>query len=271
MRGRHPFLCLAAFLAVHAHPGLAARAQEPARSPALRQEHFVLEMDAPEPAAKDPAPDGRQAAASVVGLASWRRRALADGFLLECECRFLRSGEDSGEQRVLHVEQLTLSGPRLVWREWGAGSGRSLLAEWSQEGRALRTVEWSRDETPRETLSASQGAVMPLYLVELARCGQAVSGRYVRFDPLSRSLEPVDLRTSYRRSDEGEVVRTVDLARADGTLAGRFEFRGAELSAFQWQEGGLRARRVSAEEYARRLVAPGMLAPGRLRSPQPAQ
>ena len=68
--------------------------------------------------------------------------------------------------------------------------------EWSREGRGLRTVEWSRDETPRETLWAGEGAVMPLYLVELARSGQAASGRYLfshpelnRYERMKRNWE----------------------------------------------------------------------------------
>src|SRR5204862_117518 len=46
-------------------------------------------------------------------------------------------------------------------------------------------------------------------------------------------------------------VRTVELRRTDGTLAGRYRFEGTRLAGFQWQEGGLAARRVESEEFER--------------------
>ena len=178
---------------------------------------------------------------------------------------FERSARDLPCQRVLHVEELCDSTARLVWREMGAGSGRSLLAEWEPGGAALRTVEWDRNETLREQIDARDGAVMPLYLIEMLREGRATTGRYPVFDPLSRSLADVEVFTSYgddptassRSASEGAApdraaparLRTVELLRADGSLFGRYCFRGAELVAFQWQDGGPWARRAGAADY----------------------
>ena len=55
--------------------------------------------------------------------------------------------------------------------------------------------------------------------------------------------------------DAGEgAARTVELLRRDGTLAGRYVFRGTELVAFQLQAEGPLARRVSHATYARLLA-----------------
>jgi hypothetical protein len=210
----------------------------------LRVERFVL-------AEAGASPD------RASGCVEWRRLAHADGFQVECEILFERSGRDLACQRVLHVEELCDSTARLVWREMGAGSGRSLTAEWEPEGSALRTVEWDRNDTVRETIDARDGAVMPLYLIEMLRHGRVTSGRYPVFDPLSRSLAEVEVLTSYG-DEHAELpsagvhagnLRSVELLRADGSLFGRYCFRGADLVAFQWQEGGPWARRVNATEF----------------------
>jgi hypothetical protein len=210
----------------------------------------------------------------LLGAVEWRRLAHADGFQIECEILFARAASDLAGQRVLHVEDLCEGNARLVWREMGAGLGRSLLAEWTSGGVALRTIEWDKHETLREEISTSDGAVMPLYLIEMLREGRATSGRYRLFEPLSRTLSEVELFTSYgdatdesgsaapsecpARSDASSRreparassrLRTVELLRADGSLCGRYRFRGAELIAFQWQDGGPWARRASAAEY----------------------
>jgi hypothetical protein len=224
----------------------------PRGDPDLRLEHFVLELRE-----AGSASNGR--AVREVGLVCLRRRAIEGGTQLECECLFRRDGPQSqdggGDEHVLHVEQLSSAGTRLDWREWGPGRARSFTAEWTADGRALRTVESCRGGTPRETLSASEGAVMPLYLLDLARYGRATSGRYKRLDPLARNLEAVELCTSYK-GEAGPGRRTVEIVRDDGTLAGRFEFHGTDLETFQWQEGDLVARRVSVEEYAARSAPP---------------
>jgi len=224
----------------------------------VRQEYFVLEIRPPELPATDlrlkPPPSARE-----VGLACLRRRALGSGegggIQLECECLFLRDAGDGEPEHLLHVERLSGDGPRLVWREWGPGRARCLTAEWTADGRGLRMVESCRGGIPRETRAAGDGAVMPLYLLELAREASATSGRYRRIDPLSREIESVDLEISPPSAGAAD-VREVVLRREDKSLAGRYEFRGAELLSFQWQEGDLFARRVTAEEYAERRPRP---------------
>jgi hypothetical protein len=176
------------------------------------------------------------------------------GMQLECDCLFRRDGDGVEPEHVLHVERLSSDGPRLVWREWGPARARSLTAEWTRDGKGLRMVESCRGGMPRETLSAGDGAVMPLYLLELARGGGVTSGKYRRLDPLSRELETIELSTSYR-AEPGGSVRVVELTREDASLAGRFEFRGADLVSFQWQEGDLFARRITAQQYAEKSAS----------------
>jgi len=219
-------------------------------SPDVRLEHFVLEL-------RDSSGGEPVASVREVGLVCLRRRKIhaekggREGMQLESECLFLRETEKGDAERVLHVERLSSEGSRLVWREWGPGRARSLTAEWTPDGQGLRMVESSRGGMPRETLSAGDGAMLPLYLLELARTGQATAGRYRRLDPLSREIEAVDLATTYREV-EGVQRRIVELHREDRSLAGHFEFLGTELLAFQWQEGDLVARRVSEAEYEQR-------------------
>lgn len=243
----------------------------------LRVERFVLWR-------RTGGPTSRPA---VAGFVEWRKRETGSGPQMECDARFLRGGEDATNsadvERVLHVERLTDYGPGCVWREIGPGTGRSVQAEWSADGRALDLAEWSAAGKRRGTLVAAGGASMPLYLVELLRQGGLASGRIVRFDPLARTLEPLEVRTVWLEeggplaepehlsegdSDRGEAttpdavggasptgprtaVRTVELVRADGSLAGRYRFRGHDLVGFQWQESDLVARAVSPDEYAR--------------------
>jgi hypothetical protein len=244
----------------------------------VRLERFVLE--------RTPAGAARPV---VEGFVEWQRRDLANGIQLECDMCFLCTSATKGGtrelQRVLHVERLTENGPRLVWRELGPGTGRSLLAEWTPEQAGLRVTEWSRPETKRETLFVQAGAVLPLYLAELLRHGRLAAGELHVLDPLQRKLETVTVTTIYPieppsgppsdptgepsrgpnsdlgggpnhgRNDAPRGRRTVELRRADGTLAARYGFVGAELLSFQWQDGGLAARRVEADEFERLRTA----------------
>ena len=253
-------LCVCLCAAGRGAPG-AAPGSLPAGSAPFgegRVEHFVLERtDA----------DGRE---RVVGWVEWRRTELAHGRQLQCEVRF------ADGERVLHVERLTPADARLVWREIGERSGRSLFAEWMRDGHGLRMLEWGRDGARRGQIGAEGTVVMPLYLIELARGGAATQGRFATFDPLGRRLEPLVLRTSYElgraraasaRRDAGAEareddlpgsgdgaapfapLRTVELVHADGTSAGSYAFEGTELIAFSWQAGGARARRIPAGEW----------------------
>ena len=223
--------------------GLASLVSTHEASPAtsgLRLEHFVLERRTAE----------TSAAPVEVGLVCLRRREADGGRQLESECLFYRRGGDTGEdEHVLEVERDAGPGPALVWREWGGTRSRCLTAERSADGSGLLLVETSRGSVPRATIEAPPGVLYPLELLELAREGRIQPGRCLRFDPLSRSLETIEVRTT-----SGD-LRRVEFLREDGSSAGRFEFRGNELVEFQWQEGDLHARRVEAELYALRLEA----------------
>lgn len=202
---------------------------------------FALELADPEAPGAPP---------RTIGCASWTRREDGLGLQLEWSVRFF-AGEGEPERRVFHVERLTREGARLVWREQGDGAGRCLVAEWTDDGGGLRTIDWSGRELRRDVLDAGAGAVMPLYLIELAREGRAGTGTHLRFEPLARAVEPVSLATAFEPEigeDVAHAARTVELVRADGTLAGRWRFRGTRLEAFAWQEQGIAGRRVEGAE-----------------------
>lgn len=216
-----------------------------------------------------------QVSTEVAGFVEWRRRQGESGPQLECDTRFfvgpLQADGKRAVQRVVHIECLTEHGPKVVWREIGPGSGRSIQAEWSSDGGALDITEWSPAGKRRGTLIASGGASMPLYLAELLRHGRLTAGNVVAFDPLARTLEPLEVRTVWLDGSsaldevpapagpdvEGAVshsLRTVELLRADGTVNARYRFSGLALLGFQWQDGPLCARAVSEDEFER-LVA----------------
>ncbi|MFN0242044.1 MAG: hypothetical protein ACKVWV_04060 [Planctomycetota bacterium] len=194
------------------------------------------------------------AAGPCLGIVEWRHRVLADGMQLECETTFFDPGLTTARPRaepaarVLHVERLTELGPRLIWRELTDGPGRCLRAEWSRDGTGLVTRDFGLHDSSEEVLSTASGAVMPLYLLELARTGRVTTGVFLRFDPLVAALDPIEICTRY----ESAALRVVEQWRPDGTLAGRFVFRGIELTAFQCQDGDVWARRITAGEYEQR-------------------
>ncbi len=236
----------------------------------IRIERFVLESHTTD--------EYGRARTTLEGFVEWRRRDDKDGPQLELDARFLHGPQAARDvQRVLEVECLTDHGPRCQWREVGPGTGRSVQAEWTSDGGALDIVEWSAAGKKRGTLVASGGASMPLYLAELLREGRITAGRVTEFDPLARTLEPLQVRTVWlvgadplvaeaastgalRTTDAPLVTetpkeeRTVELLRPDGTLAARYRFAGLSLVGFQWQEGRLSARTVGAEEFERLLT-----------------
>jgi hypothetical protein len=281
----------------------------------LRIERFVLERRSTD--------ENGRTRTDVAGFVEWRRRDDAAGPQLELDARFLRGPVGVADlQRVLQVECLTERGPRCVWREVGPGSGRSVQAEWSEDGGALDIVEWSAAGKKRGTLVASGGVSMPLYLAELVRAGRITAGPVTQFDPLARTLEPLMVRTVWLEdvddadvdshvdpaaphvdraaphedpaapqnesaasaragsgpspaaeaiptpdahgqhgSNAGDAApapvrqqRTVELLRADGTLAARYRFAGLDLVSFQWQEGRMSARAIDAEQFDRLLA-----------------
>jgi hypothetical protein len=90
------------------------------------------------------------------------------------------------------------------------------------------------------------------------RTARATQGSFSLLNPLSGRLERVTLTTTYGFDGEPQPTgpsesapaarRRAELRRDDGTLAGRYDFAGAELVAFQWHEGGVRARRANEGE-----------------------
>lgn len=218
-------------------------------------EHFLIEWvgNTPHPSQGYRGIKGLELALreGQLGLVEFHRRRVAGGWQLEQEVNF-----PFDQVRLMAVECLSARSPRLVWREICASGGRTIFAEWTAESERLKVVEWGVDGSLRESLSTSRGAVMPQYLLELARTGQIVGGRFEVFDPLRGELDEWTLELAYLRVDGDQSAnpaayrRRLEFRRRDGSLAGRYLFEGGRLESFQWQEGQVRARRISAELFA---------------------
>jgi hypothetical protein len=233
---------LAAAMSAVSQESPGASAATPATA-LVREELFALELEAPRVAGKDAEP------AQVVGVAALRRSAASGGETIEWDLRFFE-----GDTRVHHVEHLGAAGARLVWREWRPGQGRTLVADVEPTGISL--VEWGREEGLRTRVEAPEGMLLPLTLLERARRGELVGERASCFDPLSRSVERLEIAIeSAGPSGEDSQERRISTSRADGTSAGSYVFRGEELIEVRWQKGGLRARRIERENYESRLRA----------------
>jgi hypothetical protein len=204
-----------------------------------RTEHFVLE-DA----------DG-----ATSGFAVWRRRESERGVQLERELVFRIEGEPGPDPALFHVECLERAGSRLVLRETGA-PGRALLAELvaTHGAPSLRAWEWGPCAARQEVLALDVTAALPLYLAELVRNGRFSAGRVGLFDPGERAVVEITVETAY--ATDGAGARTTTWRRADGTLVLELEHRGRDLLAFRLQDGGPRARLISAETYARLRGSP---------------
>lgn len=206
--------------------------------PALRSEWFVLEeADAGGP--------------RVSGVVRLVRRARPGATQLESDTTFAREDRANGSVRVLAVEELTPDRASLSWRQIAAGSGRSLRAEWHAGGDGLDVTEWGNGPRWREELASDEGALLPHYLLELLRQGRMATGRVPCFDPLTRSIELLEVATWYEGHSgaTGSAVRTVELRRVDRTLFARYRFAGTRLTGFELQEGGPTARAVEEAEY----------------------
>jgi hypothetical protein len=224
-------------------------------------EFFVIEWagESPHPATGYKGVQGLRDAVHQghLGLAKFHRRQVAGGWQLEQEVIF-----PFDEIRLMAVECLSAKSPRLVWRELSGGLGRTLFAEWTAENERLRVLEWASDGALREYISTSRGAVMPQYLLELARHGKITAGVFEVFDPLRGGLDRWELETSYLRQeqdeDQGEhdpnahtYRRQLKFYRSDGTLAGSYLLEGERLVSFQWQNGQVRAKRISADAFGK--------------------
>lgn len=216
-------------------------------------EHFLLEWrgETPHPARGYQGLEALELAArrGSLGLVEYRRHRTETSWQLEQEVGFPFEGI-----RLLAVEDLDPANPRLVWRELSTGAGRTVFAEWTAGSEELRAKEWGVGESLRGQNSTRRGAVMPLYLLELARTSRVTTGRFEVFDPLARDLQTWTVNTAYRRADGARdpraLRREVEFIRSDGSLAGRYVFRGSRLIGFCWQEGAVRAKPISAREYA---------------------
>jgi hypothetical protein len=237
-------------------------------------EHFALELV---PSASDAlgalgALEAPWVGAEEVGLAVLRQRREGCSAVLEWELRFAVPGEL--DTRVHHVEVEDGAQRKLVWREYRPGAGRTLfleeLADDLTGGAELRTVEWGGRDGLREEVAEPEGGLFPLELLERARAGRLAADEVALFEPLEGRFEPVEIQTrdvaarpaafawsagagpAGPSSAAPVLARTLELRRRDGSLAGAYRFAGSELVAFQWQAGGARGRRISAEEWLRR-------------------
>jgi hypothetical protein len=180
----------------------------------------------------------------VLGLVEWREREVDGGQVLERDVMFA-----GASLLIRHVERLTEETTRLVWREAGPGVGRSQIVE--PEGGRLRIVDWLRSGVERSSLEIEHPARFPLALLESFREGERMPTVAERYWPLTRSVERLSIATRYLAGAMAPGRRLIELTREDGSLAGRFLFDGDALEAFQWQEGGPWARRVSEARHAR--------------------
>lgn len=153
--------------------------------------------------------------------------------------------------RVVHVEQLDPDGPRLVWREMRSHSGRTVRAEWGQEGGELAMMEWSGVQQERRLEQPDSGAMLPLYLRERVREGAFLQGAFEVFDPLAGQVETRIAKTEFMDlaplADRS--IRSVRWIREDGSLAEESWFFGEELIAFRFAEGGPMAVRVDRKRF----------------------
>lgn len=216
---------------------------EPA-SAASRVEAFLLER----PTAEGPEP------VAVVIL----RRLEGEGrVLLEQDVTFRAGGVT-----ILHDEVHEEDGWRFVRRELrGPRSlGRSISGEPDGDG-GLRLLRWGASVPVHEVWPAPAPR-LPLELLESWRSGRGPAERVALYDPLAEAVIPIDVRSvpgdpranlEDARSQDAS-SRTVELRRADGSLAARHVLRGSDLVAFQWQEGERWARPIEPAE-ALRLAA----------------
>jgi hypothetical protein len=230
----------------------------PAAAPAQRVEAFVLEQVDPLAAvdlwtllgAPPRTPYGEAATPpEELGFLQWRRSEDGPVRTLEWDLLFNES-----ETRLLEVERRDAAGESLVWREMQPRSGRTLCADRIDEGATLRLREWGgRDGRQVRLVDCAGGRFRLGLLEELRESAQPPPAASV-FDPLARRFEHLAVSVETGAADGPWAgARLVRLTREDGSSAGTFLVREGAVVGFQWQAGGLRARRIELDEYRLRL------------------
>jgi hypothetical protein len=166
----------------------------------------------------------------------------AGGLRVELELQYLAEG-----LRVIHGERALRGEQRLVFREVGERSGRTLFLQGTPdsgyEGYELGGPTLVRHAFP-------PGGELPLLLIDSARRGLPPPAEGRVLDPLGARFEPV--RLSFRGGAPGipsDEERTLEARRSDGSLCWRVGFRGNSCTEWRWHEGGPVARAISREEY----------------------
>ena len=190
--------------------------------------------------------DDKSKAAEPLGLVRLLRLPQDDGSIrLESETLFFDVAT-----RVAHVERLALASLDLVWRELGRDHGRTVHVSWDRDAEGLRLTDAAGGAVRRRVVRAAEGALMPLFLLEKQRAGALSDGVFRRLDPNAGTVETLTHR-AWPAPPAGPFGRLHAWEREDGSLAGRYLFRGSRLLAFQLQEGGPVARAVPRAEYDR--------------------
>jgi hypothetical protein len=178
-----------------------------------------------------------------LGFASLHRTDSPEGTLLEWQISFPADGLN-----IFHAESCDQLGRRWGWRESRPRHSRSVTAE--DKGTSVGVTEWGRPSVFRTALPTGDASTFPLELEERLRLGELNGGCFSLFDPMANSIESVRLELSTSPPEPVGDLRRADLIRDDGSLAGSWTFRGAELVSFAWQRGGLIAVRVDPENFA---------------------
>jgi hypothetical protein len=230
----------------------------PSVAPAQRIEAFVLEQVDPLAAADlwtllgtpPSTPYGEAATPpQEQGFLLWKCSADGAARTLEWDLLF---GES--QTRLLEVERRDGSGESLVYREMQPRSGRTLRADWLDEGATLRLREWGGRDGRQARLEGAAGGRFRLGLLEDLRTDAQPASAASVFDPLARRFEHLAVAVEVGASDGPWAgARLVRLTREDGSSAGACLVRDGGVVGFQWQAGGLRARRNELDEYRLRL------------------
>lgn len=205
-------------------------------SPDTTVRHFRLDRGSVELGPDAPAP---------LGLLRWISGPdpSGQGARLEIEATFF-------QERVLvvHSERLREDELSLTWREVGKTAGRTLALRGSREG-TFTISDSSAKGTEKRSVPGTAGE-FPLAFLEVARRGGKLPVEVALFDPASGAFEAVNVIS---RSPPRSAERVIELVRPDGSLRTRARFQGDEWTEWCWQEGGLVARSITPEDYARAL------------------